>query len=125
VPRTCRWSAPWRRRSCYAINSQCGSRLEHRAEQRGRAGFVERFVSVAALWRLHTRRATGDTRTGGDDVECRGEMAIGRGESEFGDAGAAGLAVVDEHRGRVGVLLVCVRHAAYVPSTTDCEERQQ
>src|SRR5690349_20887744 len=115
----CRWWAPLRPVWCCAIGSRCESRREHGLQQRGRTILVERFVTVAALRRLHARRATALTRAPTDDLERGTEMPIGGREPEPGDAGTAGIAVVHEDRRRVGVFVVGDRDAADVPSITD------
>ena len=73
---------------------------EELVEEADGAGLVERVVAVAALGGLDTGGAAGVAGAGGDGVAGGVEMVEGAAVALLGDAGAAGVAVVDEDRGR-------------------------
>jgi hypothetical protein len=72
--------------------------LEHPRQQRGGPGLVEGLVPVAALGGLDARGAPVGTSAPLDDLQRGGEVPVGHLVPEFGDPGAARVAVVDEDR---------------------------
>src|SRR6185437_1559159 len=87
-----------------AISPASGAkRCEHGVEQPDCAGLVQRFVAVATLRRLDARRASGLALAGCDGLPGRAQPLLGRVVPAGGEAGAARLPVIDEHRHPVGV----------------------
>src|SRR6187401_2663069 len=89
---------------------------EDRGQQCGRALLVQRLVAVAALRRLDAGWAPPRARTLLDHLERRREPSVRRAIPALDDAGAAGVAVVDEDRAQAGVRMQRRGHAAHVPA---------
>ena len=93
-------------------------------QERDRPPLVERLVPVAALRGLHAGRAPVLTGAVDEQLQRGGQVFVGHGVAELGDARPASRAVVD-HDGRSrSVLEPGGRHAADVPPVTDRVERQ-
>src|SRR6478672_11443576 len=85
-------------------------------EERQRTGLVEHVVQVAALGALDARRAAVAARAATDHRGGVRDPALELVEAALGDPDAAGVAVVDEDRGRAGVEMEVRREAADVPA---------
>ena len=72
--------------------------FEQPAQERGGPMLVEGLVPVAALGGLHTGGTAIGARAFGDDLERRREVPVRDLVPEFRDAGAPGVAVVDQDR---------------------------
>src|SRR5690242_14887013 len=105
--------------SCRSAWTRPPSVPEDRLQQADGAGLVERLVEVAALGGLDAGRAAVGAVAGVEGLEGGVEVAVGGLVAQVGDAGAAGVAVVDGDRGQAGVGLVHRRHAADVPAVAD------
>ena len=88
------------------------------------AGLVERLVAVAALGRVHARRAAVGALAGDDRLPGHPQPASGDVVAAFGEPGPAGVAVVHEHRQPAGVGVQCGRDAADVPPVAGREQWQ-
>ncbi len=109
--------------------SHRGIRRGHGAEDRGQhphgAVLVERMVAVAALGGVHARRAPGHALARVDRLPSRAEPADEFVVAAVGEAGAARVAVVDEHGGETGVRVQRGRHAADVAAVAGRHQRKQ
>ena len=97
---------------------------EQLAQQGDGAGLVERLVAVAALGRLHATGAPVDAPTRSDHPQGCGQVAVRCVVGELGDAGAAGVAVVDQYGGPSGVGMAGGGQPAHVPPVAQAEQSQ-
>ena len=99
---------------------------EQDVEQPDRPGLVERVVLVAALGRLDARRAAlGAPARPRWSRGSRSATPRAARKPALGEAGAAGVAVVDEDGQQAGVRVQGRRDPADVPAVAGREERQQ
>src|SRR6266511_39177 len=91
-------------------------------EEADGAGLVEGMVAVAALGRLDAGGAAGLAGAGPDGVPGRAQVLGGELVAALGDAGAAGVAVVDEDGGHAGVRVPGGRQATDVPAVAHREQ---
>src|SRR6185437_10813929 len=106
-----------------ALNARRWRLCQQRVEQPYRGCFVQRFVAVAALRRLHARRAAVLASTCRNRVTGGGEPN-GRGfVSPFGKTRATGMAVVDDDGQTSGVGVPSGGDAANVPAIARREKR--
>jgi hypothetical protein len=97
---------------------------EHRGEEGEGTRLVEWFVPAAALRALDARRAARRAWALPDHAEGGLDVAAPGPEPQLGDAGASGVAVVDEDRRPPGLRGVRRRHAADVAAVADREQGQ-
>src|SRR4051812_22490655 len=97
---------------------------EHPAHHLERARLVERLVEVAALRRLHARRAARLARALCDERVRIAHQGLEAQEPLAGDPDAAGVAVVDEDRRPPGLRVEVRRQPADVPAVAHREQRQ-
>src|ERR1035437_10138377 len=69
---------------------------ENGRQQRDGSHLVQWFVAIAALGRLHARRAPFRALAGEDRVPCRGQPDPGRAEPSLGEPCASGMTVVEQ-----------------------------
>src|SRR5690625_314005 len=94
-------------------------------QHRHRPRLVEGIVAVAAFGRLHARGAPARALARRDRVGGRRQPGAGLPEALVGEAGAAGMAVVDEDGGQPGVRSDGGRQPADVAAVTAGHQRQQ
>src|SRR4051794_5990886 len=99
-------------------------RFRHPLEHCQRPGFVEPFVEVPALRALDAGGASVLARAAFEHAHGVCDPALELLEAALGDADAAGVAVVDEHRRLARVLVDVRREAADVPAVAHRPERE-
>ena len=88
------------------------------------AGLRQRLVEVAALGRLHARRAAALARALADEPVGVADERLERVVAAAGDPDPAGVPVVDEDRRAAGLRVGVGREAADVPAVAHRQQRQ-
>src|SRR3954452_21158634 len=112
------------RPECGVTNSASGVESgEHPPHHLERARLIERLVEVAALRRLHARRAARLARALGDERVRIADQRLEAQEPLARDAHPAGVAVVDEDRRPPGLRVEVRRQPADVPAIAHRQQR--